>query len=384
MRLWGKFISGSASWARTASLCPSITWESPEISARYSSFPDDFLQPLIPVHRLITIAALLTGVAQLVFLYNLIHSRFWGKPARITRGKPLRSSGALGRRRPGTILGVSFRSFTTIHTNTACGARSVTTSCRLRRSKFRRSTKRSNQLEVTSEEYRHLRRAFSSLWQLRYMNLQESIRNECGVEGMRVTVGETWFQPTVTCMRRWTTRRHRPSTAIWVVLFAITMMFAAFSSALFVRKGSSPDWRTFTLPSILYFNTVVLLVSSVALEISRRRVATFMGGQKSQVESPARWLYITLFLGLLFVAGQYAAWLRLRTEGLYLATNPSSSFFYVLTATHALHVFGGLGGLVHVIRKLGSLALRRSTLDATARYWHSWVVFGCTCFSCCG
>ena len=48
---------------------------------RYSSFPDDFLQPLIPVHRLITVAALITGAAQLIFLYNLIHSRFWGKPA---------------------------------------------------------------------------------------------------------------------------------------------------------------------------------------------------------------------------------------------------------------------------------------------------------------
>jgi cytochrome c oxidase subunit 1 len=48
---------------------------------RYSSFPDDFLQPLIPVHRFITVAALLTGAAQLIFLYNLIHSRFWGKPA---------------------------------------------------------------------------------------------------------------------------------------------------------------------------------------------------------------------------------------------------------------------------------------------------------------
>jgi cytochrome c oxidase subunit 3 len=160
------------------------------------------------------------------------------------------------------------------------------------------------------------------------------------------------------------------STAIWVVLFAITMMFAAFSSALFVRKGSSLDWRTFTLPSILYLNTVLLLASSVTLEVSRRRVAAFMGGRKSQVESPARWLYITLFLGLLFVTGQYIAWLRLRAEGLYLATNPSSSFFYVLTATHALHVLGGLGGVVHVIRKLNKSTLRRSTLDATARYWH--------------
>src|SRR5271169_1031618 len=160
------------------------------------------------------------------------------------------------------------------------------------------------------------------------------------------------------------------STGIYVVLFAITMMFAAFSSALIVRKGSSLDWQTFTLPSILYINTLILLASSVTLEVARRRVATFMGGLKSHAESPTRWLYINLSLGLLFVAGQYFAWSQLRTEGLYLATNPSSSFFYVLTATHALHVLGGLGGLIYVIRMLGKSALRRSTLDATARYWH--------------
>ena len=48
---------------------------------RYQAFVDDYLQPLIPVHKFITIAALLTGAAQFIFLYNLIHSRFWGKPA---------------------------------------------------------------------------------------------------------------------------------------------------------------------------------------------------------------------------------------------------------------------------------------------------------------
>ena len=48
---------------------------------RYSSFPDDYMQSLIPVHQYITVAALITGAAQLIFLYNLIHSRFWGKPA---------------------------------------------------------------------------------------------------------------------------------------------------------------------------------------------------------------------------------------------------------------------------------------------------------------
>ncbi len=160
------------------------------------------------------------------------------------------------------------------------------------------------------------------------------------------------------------------STAIWVVLFAVTMMFAAFSSALIVRKGSSLDWQSFKLPSILYLNTFLLLASSVTLEVARRRIASYMGGLRVRTESPSRWLYITLFLGLLFVAGQYAAWRQLSAQGLYLATNPSSSFFYVLTATHGLHILGGLCGLIYVIRKLNKANLRRNTLVAMARYWH--------------
>jgi cytochrome c oxidase subunit III len=160
------------------------------------------------------------------------------------------------------------------------------------------------------------------------------------------------------------------STAIWVVLFGITMMFAAFTSALFVRKGAADDWRSFNLPSILYLNTLILVASGITLEVARRRITTFMGGSKRQLKSPARWLYITLFLGLLFVAGQYVAWSQLRSEGLYLATNPSSSFFYLLTVTHALHVLGGLGGLIYVIGKLRKSTLRRNQLVATARYWH--------------
>lgn len=169
------------------------------------------------------------------------------------------------------------------------------------------------------------------------------------------------------------TKEHSPapaSTGIWVGIAAIGMTFAAFTSALIVRKGSSTDWQTFTLPPVLYLNTVVLLASSISLEISRKRVAAFMGGVKSQGAGPARWLYVTLALGLLFVVGQYVAWSQLRSQGLFLATNPSSSFFYLLTAAHALHVAGGLGGLVLVIGRLGRGVLRRSTLDTASRYWH--------------
>ncbi len=163
------------------------------------------------------------------------------------------------------------------------------------------------------------------------------------------------------------------STGIWVGLAAITMSFAAFTSALIVRQGTAPLVHI-TLPPVLYLNTLVIVASSLTLEIARRRIAAFMGGglagKASQQENPARWLYITLFLGLLFVAGQTFAWIQLKSQGFGLATNISYSFFYVLTVAHALHVFGGLGGLVRVIGKLNKSVLRRSTLDATSRYWH--------------
>jgi cytochrome c oxidase subunit 3 len=148
------------------------------------------------------------------------------------------------------------------------------------------------------------------------------------------------------------------------------MTFAAFTSALIVRQGSALDWRHLSLPRILFFNTLLLLASSITLEVARRQVGGFMSGRRDAIANPARWLYITLFLGVLFVAGQYVAWLQLRAQGLFLATNPNSSFFYVLTAAHALHVLGGLGGLVRVISRFNRSILRKSTLDATSLYWH--------------
>src|ERR1700747_986922 len=93
------------------------------------------------------------------------------------------------------------------------------------------------------------------------------------------------------------------STGIWVGLAAITMSFAAFTSALIVRQGATADWKHFTLPPVLYLNTLVISASSITLELPRRRIATFMGGVKDKdtdkdQANPALWLYITLFLGL--------------------------------------------------------------------------------------
>ena len=84
------------------------------------------------------------------------------------------------------------------------------------------------------------------------------------------------------------------------------MTFAAFTSAMVVRQGSSMDWRHFVLPSVLYLNTAILLASSVTLEFARARVRMFERGLQSRRGISLLWLYVTLGLGLLFVAGQYA------------------------------------------------------------------------------
>jgi len=148
------------------------------------------------------------------------------------------------------------------------------------------------------------------------------------------------------------------------------MTFAAFTSAMVVRQGSANDWRHFAFPPILYVNTLALIASSLTLQMARRRFAVLASGVEQNAQPAFRALYGTLILGCLFVAGQSAAWLQLRSEGVYLASAPSSSFFYVFTVLHALHVIGGVFGLVYVISKLHRDALRLSTLSAASQYWH--------------
>jgi cytochrome c oxidase subunit III len=161
-------------------------------------------------------------------------------------------------------------------------------------------------------------------------------------------------------------------TGIWVGLAAIAMTFAALTSALYVREGASTDWHHIVLPPIIFFNTLALIASSISLEVARRSVASFMRREETSRAQPMLWLQMTMLLGLVFVVGQYLAWLNLRAQGLYLPTNPNSSFFYVFTGVHVVHVIGGLGGLSRVILKFRSVArpLRRSTIDATSYYWH--------------
>jgi cytochrome c oxidase subunit 3 len=169
------------------------------------------------------------------------------------------------------------------------------------------------------------------------------------------------------------------TTGVWVGVATISMSFAAYTSALIVRQGSATDWLHFHLPFVLYLNTAVIVASSVTLERARRNhILNAADGGSDVIPLPgpasktARWLGYTLLLGILFVAGQLRAWQQLAGQGLYLATNPSSSFFYIFTALHGLHLLGGLCALVYVRRRLarGASLGVGPALTAASLYWH--------------
>jgi cytochrome c oxidase subunit 3 len=178
-------------------------------------------------------------------------------------------------------------------------------------------------------------------------------------------------QASITSQPRITGNSEATRTGIWVAVFAITMSFAALTSALYVRQGSS-DWSHVVIPRVIYLNTVALLLSSSSMEMARRTKARVLALTSNEAAARLAWLAATLALGMAFVAGQCLAWRQLAVQGLFLATNPNSSFLYVLTGAHAMHVLAGIAALVFLIGKLAGspIAFRKHLLDNTAVYWH--------------
>ena len=113
-------------------------------------------------------------------------------------------------------------------------------------------------------------------------------------------------------------------TGITVAIISVLMFFMALVSAYIVRKGASSDWISFRFPVLVWCNTVVLLLSSLTLEVARRHLT------KSDFSGFRRWWTITTALGVLFLVGQLVVWRELFAQGVFVASNPASSFFMFL------------------------------------------------------
>lgn len=156
-------------------------------------------------------------------------------------------------------------------------------------------------------------------------------------------------------------------TGIVLALAAVLVFFLALTSSFIVRKGLSNDWVPVNLPPVLWFNTVVLLLSSFTLERAR---ALLRDGSDSGFQ---RWWTLSAALGFTFLVGQILAWKQLAAAGVFISTNPSSSFFYLMTGAHGLHLLGGVLALLYVGVRGARHTLRLAPATAArvaAIYWH--------------
>ena len=186
------------------------------------------------------------------------------------------------------------------------------------------------------------------------------------------------------------TRLRRARLGLVVGLTGIGMIFISFTSAYVVRQGLPTldprtntllrDWFPVPLPGLLLINTAVLLISSLTMELARRQAArkalahfASLRGVSANAKEEISWLALTVVLGLGFLIGQWMAWRELAAGGFYVGSSPSSSFVYLLTGMHGIHLFGGVvallsAGFASVLRR--SADTQSILVDVTGWYWH--------------
>lgn len=196
-------------------------------------------------------------------------------------------------------------------------------------------------------------------------------------------------------------RRHGPREqliryrmAVFSILAADLVFFAVLVSAFFVRQSAThisssdavvSDWHPLAPPPILWINTAILLLSAFTMEVARRQLfheidimEEWLGLGRPAVRRAAPWLIATIIFGSAFLGGQWIAWRQLAQQGLFFSSNPNSYFFYLVTGTHAVHLFLGLAALLFALVamfRFKRVEMRQIAVDSTAWYWHAMGVF---------
>lgn len=151
-----------------------------------------------------------------------------------------------------------------------------------------------------------------------------------------------------------------------VFLAVVGCLFALFASAYFMRMEMS-DWQPLPVPRLLWFNTGVLVLSSVALQCA------LVAARKGQIDTVRLGLATGGLTAVAFLVGQVLAWRELDAEGYLLSGNPANSFFYLITGMHGLHIIGGLVALARTAAIAWGHHRReqlRLSVELCAMYWH--------------
>jgi cytochrome c oxidase subunit III len=187
-------------------------------------------------------------------------------------------------------------------------------------------------------------------------------------------------------------RLRRARLGLAIVMTPIAMLFISFTAVYLIRRGFLSfdqsqmayirSWIPVRLPWLaLLLNTGILVVSSITVDMARRGITReaalapvqSIPGVSLGDERHVPWLSITTVLGLAFLGGQLFVWSKLSAGGFHLAGGTSSSFVYILTAMHGLHLAGGILALIFaniaaVLHR--PVETRRIVVDITSWYWH--------------
>ncbi len=152
----------------------------------------------------------------------------------------------------------------------------------------------------------------------------------------------------------------------WLFIISIVMLFASQTSAYLVRRAEG-NWIEFTIPTIFYTSTLVLVVSSVLLHLA------LVAARKDEFPQVQRYITGALISGIAFLIMQYFGWLDLQAQGVYLKGNPSGSFFYILSGLHGVHLVSGLGVIIAAFISARRLKIHSKSLvqlEVCNTYWH--------------
>ncbi|HLM02708.1 MAG TPA: heme-copper oxidase subunit III [Pyrinomonadaceae bacterium] len=160
--------------------------------------------------------------------------------------------------------------------------------------------------------------------------------------------------------------------AMWFTLLVVMMTFGGLIGAYIVLSTNQDlEWKPFALPVQVWFSTALIIASSLSYKIAQNNL------NRDRQTAAKQWLLATTVLGGIFISSQILLWFQLVRSGVYMQSNPYAGFFYILTAVHALHVFGGICALGYMVlrawRETGSeeeLERRKTAAAVVGWYWH--------------
>ncbi len=153
---------------------------------------------------------------------------------------------------------------------------------------------------------------------------------------------------------------------MWLFLASVMMLFMSITSAYIVRQAEG-NWVYFDLPSLFYVTTVIIVVSSVTMQLA------YFAAKKDNISTAKTMVLITTVFGVAFLVGQFFGWKQLVANSIYLVGNPSGSFLYIITGLHGLHIISAVVFLLIILNAVfkGKVHAGKMTkMEMCTTYWH--------------